>query len=98
MRRFEVQFQRFLQVGQCLFLGLALAGDIEFQALRDVPLPFTPYGRGEWSLHDLIVSQVKVRPPGTQLDNLDPVASGGSGGQFAGKEASSGEFVGNYRA
>jgi hypothetical protein len=36
-----------------------LAGDVEFQALGDIPLPLTPNGRGEWSLHDLIVSQSK---------------------------------------
>ena len=60
MRWFEVQFQRFLQVGKSLFLGLALAGDVEFQALGDIPLPLTPNGRSERSLHDLIVSQARV--------------------------------------
>src|ERR1017187_870027 len=60
LRRFEVQFNRFLQVGKSLFFGLALAGDVEFQALGDVPLPLTPNGRDEWSLHDLIVSQAMV--------------------------------------
>ena len=57
MWRLEVQFQRFCQIGKSLFLGLALAGDVEFQALGDVPLPFTPNCRREWSLHDLILSQ-----------------------------------------
>src|SRR5271169_4502334 len=61
LRRFEVQFQRFLQVGKSLFLGFALAGDIELQALGDVPLPLAPNCRGEWSLHDFIVPQAVVR-------------------------------------
>src|SRR5208283_1891153 len=39
LRRLKVQFQRFPQVGKSLFLGLALAGDVEFQALGDIPLP-----------------------------------------------------------
>ena len=51
---------RFLEVGKSLFLGLTLAGDIEFQALGNVPLPFTPNGSRERSLHDLIVSHVRV--------------------------------------
>ena len=46
MRRFEVQFQRFLQVGESLFFGFALAGDIDFQALGDVPFPLAPNSRG----------------------------------------------------
>jgi len=58
--RFEMQFKRFPQVGKGFFLGLALAGDIDLQALGDVPLPLTPNGRGEWSLHDLIVSQART--------------------------------------
>jgi hypothetical protein len=33
-----------------------LAGDIDFQALGDVPLPLAPNSRGEWSLHDHILS------------------------------------------
>ncbi len=68
--RFEVQFERFLEVGKSLFLGLALAGNVDFQALGDVPLPLTPNGGSEWSLHEPIVSQAGVRrtvaraPPG----------------------------------
>ena len=57
MRWFEVQLHRFLQIGQSLRFALALAGDAEFQALGDIPLPLPPNGRSEWSLHDLIVSQ-----------------------------------------
>jgi hypothetical protein len=33
LRRFELKFQCFLQVGKSIFLGLALTGDIELQAL-----------------------------------------------------------------
>ena len=57
LRRFEVQFQRFLQVTQSLFFAFALTGHIDFETLRDIPVPFTPYGRGERSLHVLILSQ-----------------------------------------
>lgn len=56
MRRFEVQFNRFLEVGKSLFLSLALAGDIDLQALGDIPTPLAPNGSGKRSLHDLIVS------------------------------------------
>ncbi len=55
-RGFEVQFQRLLQVGERTFFGFALAGDIDFQALGDVPIPLAPNGRGEWSFHDYILS------------------------------------------
>ena len=60
MRRFKVQFDRFLEVGEGLLLGTALAGDVEFEALGDVPLSLTPNGSRKWSLHSLIVSQVTV--------------------------------------
>ena len=60
MRRFEVQFNRFLEVGKGLFLGLALAGEVELEALGDIPLPLAPNGSGKRSLHDLIVSQATV--------------------------------------
>jgi hypothetical protein len=59
MRRFEVQLQRFPQVGESLFFSLALACDVEFEALGDAPLPLAPDGRGERSFHDFIVSQAK---------------------------------------
>jgi len=44
LRRFEVQLNRFLKVVKSFFLGIALAGDIEFEALGDIPLPFAPNG------------------------------------------------------
>ena len=61
MRRFEVQFNRFLEVGKSLLPGLALAGNVEFEALGDIPLPLAPNASRKWSLHDLIVSQVRER-------------------------------------
>ena len=56
MRRFEMKFECFPQVGECLFLRFTLAGDIDFQALRDIPVPLAPDGCGERSLHDHILS------------------------------------------
>src|SRR5450756_1940585 len=54
------------------FLGLALAVDVEFHALRNVPLPFTPDCRREWSLAVLILSQVDgVRTQGTTVPPPD---------------------------
>src|ERR1700694_1183952 len=56
VRWFKMQFQRFLEVCECLVFGLTLACDIEFQALSNIPLAFTPNSRSEWSLHVLILS------------------------------------------
>jgi len=52
VRWFEVELERFLQVGQRFFFGFALACYVDFQALGDVPLPLTPSGRGEWPFHE----------------------------------------------
>jgi len=52
-----VELQCFLQVGEGLFFGLPLAGDINFEALRNKPISLAPNGRGKWSLHSLILSQ-----------------------------------------
>jgi hypothetical protein len=38
-----------------------LAGDVEFEALGDIPPPLAPNGGRKWSLHDLIVSQARER-------------------------------------
>jgi hypothetical protein len=51
-----VKFQGFRQICERFFFGLALAGDIDFQTLRDEPLPLTPNRRREWSLHEPILS------------------------------------------
>ena len=61
MGRLEVQFQSFFQICEGLFFGVALAGDIDFQALGDIPLPFAPDGCGERSLHVRIVAQAVER-------------------------------------
>jgi hypothetical protein len=36
-----------------------LAGNVEFQALGDVPRPLAPHRRREWPLHDFIISQAR---------------------------------------
>ncbi len=46
-----MEFEGFAQVGEGFFLGRALAGDIDFEALGDEPVSFTPDGRGEGALH-----------------------------------------------
>jgi hypothetical protein len=60
LRRLEVQFNRFLEVGKSLFLSLALARDIEFQALGHIPVTFSPNGSGKRSHHVHIVSQARL--------------------------------------
>jgi hypothetical protein len=60
LRRFEVEFNRFLEIGKSLFLGLPLAGDIEFEALGDITRPLAPNANRKQSLHDLIFSQARV--------------------------------------
>jgi hypothetical protein len=37
-----------------------LAGNVEFEALGDIPPPLAPNGSRKWSLHDLIVSQARA--------------------------------------
>jgi len=58
--RLEMQFQRFLQIRQSLLLGLALAGDIDFKALRYMPFAFAPYGSYERSFH--AAPRGRIRP------------------------------------
>jgi len=48
-----MQFECFPQIGEGLFFRLPLASDIDFEALRHVPIPLAPDGRGKWSLHNL---------------------------------------------
>lgn len=57
MGRLEVEFEGFLQVDESLFFGLALTGNIEFEALGDVPGSLAPNGCGKWPFHGVIVSQ-----------------------------------------
>jgi hypothetical protein len=51
-----MKFECFLQIGKSLFFRFTLAGDINLQALRDIPVPLAPDSCGEWSLHDHILS------------------------------------------
>ena len=71
MRRFEVQLNRFLEIGESLFLGVALAGDVELKALGDIPPPLAPNGSRKWSLHDLIVSQARALRTATGSDGSE---------------------------
>jgi len=57
LRWFEVQFQRFLQVGASFFFGRTLTGDIDLEALGNIPVTFAPNGSGKRSLHDHILAQ-----------------------------------------
>jgi len=52
-----VQFQGFLQILEGFFYSLVPAGNVNLEALGDVPFPFAPYGRSKWSLDDEIVSE-----------------------------------------
>ena len=56
MGRLEVKLERFPQVAESFLLGFALAGDVEFKALRDKPVSFLPDRCGEGSFHDFIVA------------------------------------------
>jgi hypothetical protein len=56
-----VKLEGFRQVCESFLLALSLAGNIDFQALRDIPLPLAPNGRGKWSLHALILSYTAPR-------------------------------------
>jgi hypothetical protein len=50
-----MEFQRFLQIGESLFLGLALTRDVYLQALGNVPFPLAHDGRRKWPLHEIIL-------------------------------------------
>jgi len=52
-----MQLQCFFQIGQSLFFSLTSAGNIQIQALRDVPVFFLPNRDGELAFHAYIVSQ-----------------------------------------
>jgi len=61
MRRLEMQFESFLEIGERLLFGHALACDVHFEALGHVPIALAPDGRREGSLHELIISQLQMR-------------------------------------
>ena len=47
----------FLQVREGFLFGLALAGDVEFEALRDIPVSFAPDGGRKRPVHDHTLSR-----------------------------------------
>src|SRR6266852_3188033 len=57
--RFKVQCEGFSEILQCFCFRGALAGNIDLQALRYVPVTLTPDSRGKRSLHAIIVSQLE---------------------------------------
>lgn len=70
LRRLEVKFQCFLQVGKSLFFTLTLAGDIYFEALCHMPVTFAPDRCSERSRHYSILSyERRFR----SIDSSDPL-------------------------
>jgi hypothetical protein len=57
VRRFKMKFQRFFQIRERLVFCFALAGNVNFQALGHIPVPFAPHRCCKRSLHERIVSQ-----------------------------------------
>lgn len=53
---FKVEFEGFSEIIESFFFRGPLAGNIDFQALRHVPVTLTPDTRGKRSLHGFIVS------------------------------------------
>jgi hypothetical protein len=64
LRGLEMKFQRLLQIGESLFFGFALTGDIHFKALGDVPVSLSPDSCSEPSLHLHILSQTRLPSAG----------------------------------
>jgi hypothetical protein len=54
-RRFKMQFQRVLPIRQRFLLRFALGGEINLQALRDVPFAFPPHRSRKWAFHSRIL-------------------------------------------
>lgn len=63
LRCLKMELQCLFRIGKSLFFAFPLAGDIELQALRDVPVAFAPYGSGERSFHNHIVSHNLLEGP-----------------------------------
>ena len=55
MRGFKMKLEGFFEIFEGLVFRGTLTGNVNFQALLDVPVTLTPDGRGEWSLHAIIV-------------------------------------------
>src|SRR5271157_4630013 len=70
LRRFKVQFQCLLQVSQRFFLGFPLAGNIDFEALRDVPVSFPPNRCRKRTFHDAILAQDADVPTPDPADGM----------------------------
>lgn len=56
LRFLEVEFEGFPEVGERSCLGFALAGDIHFETLGDVPLSLADDASREHSLHARVLS------------------------------------------
>jgi len=52
-----MEFERLLEIGQGFLFRFALAGDVNFEALRDVPIPFAPHGCRKWTFHEFILTK-----------------------------------------
>jgi hypothetical protein len=52
-----MEFQGFFEVREGFLLGLTLTGDVNFKALRDVPISLTPNRCGKWTFHESIFAQ-----------------------------------------
>ena len=57
LRRLEVKFQGFFEVGERFIFRSALARHVELEALRDVPVPFFPDAGCKRTLHLSILSR-----------------------------------------
>jgi hypothetical protein len=55
--RLEMELQRLFQIGERFLFGFSLTGDVNFEALRDVPVSFAPNRCGKWTFHDRILAQ-----------------------------------------
>jgi hypothetical protein len=63
---FQVELDGLREIDECLVNRLALAGNVDFQALRDVPVLFAVQGRGQGARRILHVPSVAL-PGGSSL-------------------------------
>jgi hypothetical protein len=54
MWRVKVQFERFPQIIDRFIFGLTLTGDIDFEALCNVPITLSPDTRGKLQFHSFL--------------------------------------------
>jgi hypothetical protein len=69
---FKVELQCLFQIGKSFFFTFTLAGNIDFQALRNIPVSFAPHSGRERPLHDHN-SSISEEPPGNRRHGSDPV-------------------------